>query len=515
MNFYFILLTITFALPNFGMELPQDQATQNRVPSLVELAARKCQKATEPFDPSKGYQRAVHNLTTRAICHAVGTRLAPELARSNAQTLQTILDDAIIPPKLHTAYEHPINNLYETNHGIWDHSSIFFPRLGQDQTTKYRSMVISADKTICVSNINALQLILGLWDVNSGNLIKQIQYPLQGQNYADLQPVKLSADKKMLFARFREDLPDLPNGKPHCVTHMCAFDVATGQLLYENMNAGWGFCVGKKYMYVPKPNGLQVRDSSTNVLLKIISISTGNQKVSYCISPEDDYLCDVPLNWPKSIFIISVPQEKLLQVLDCKDVVQGMRLNNLGTRLAALTQNAISIWEPRTGKQLALIPHTKEPHLQLIDFADNDRTIYTQAHNIVAGWDIEKQILLFSKEIAFAGDLKDAVHLVNIIKQEDAALIWTRLGGQKLHALYTTLGKKLSLKELSALLVLEYEDKHNLPFSPAAVEIVQNSENSLLKRIYESRYNTVTAEAELESAARVSKMQDRSKTNFA
>ncbi|GMU19543.1 MAG: hypothetical protein AMXMBFR12_07350 [Candidatus Babeliales bacterium] len=125
-----------------------------------------------------------------------------------------------------------------------------------------------------------------------------------------------------------------------------------------------------------------------------------------------------------------------------------------------------------------------------------------KAKNIVRAWDITHKKLLFKKEITYARNLKDGVYSVKILNPEEhAALVWTRLGGERLHRLYSTLGKQLSLQELSALLVLEYENQHKLPFSPAALEIAQNSENNLLKKIYDTRYNSVAAQDELECAA--------------
>jgi WD40 repeat protein len=512
MNFYFILLAITFALPNFGMELPQDQVPQNRVPSLVELAARKCSTVVEPFDPNKGYVRALKNLDSRAITHVVGKKLAPLLARSNAQVLQSILDDETQPTLFRSSYSNPHQNLYEDNHGIYEYSGSFCnPPIRQLPDTKYRTVTLSDDKVMCAKGD---QLTLTLWDVVTGNQIKQIQYPINGQNYHDLRPLKFSPDRKIVYARFREDLDNLQGGKPQCTEHMCAFDEATGQMLYENLNSGWGLQIGKKFIYLTKSNQLHVHDAATNQLRAVLTIDTKRKSLACHVSPEDDYVAQVRDAQPKDIRVVGTPGSTVDQTLTCDDNVSYMELNNTGSLLAAMTKKIITIWKPREGRCVAQITHTQDEGIHLDHFADNDRAVYTQAQNTIIGWDIENKKLLLKKEfppvdkeMEKKGALCSRLHSFRVL---DHGLLktWRSNCGEQLHILYSKLGKELNLKELSALLVLEYEDQHNLPFSPAAVEIVQNSENSLLKRIYESRYNTVTAEAELESAARVSKMQD-------
>ena len=495
MNVYFIFL-IFFIVPVGGMEFPE----QSKVPSLVELAARKCPASlVAPFDPYKEYKRAAKNLNSNAITHVIGNSLARHLAHSNAQTIQTILDESTSAPQFHTEYHNPANNLYENNHGIYNYSHTFFPPLGTNPEIKYRSVVLSADNRMCATG-NLLSL--ALWNVASGNLIKQINYPQNGQDYHDLRPHAFSPDNQIITAWFREDLDDLQGGKPRCTTHMCAFDVGTGQLLYENLNGG-RFNLGKKYLYMHQKEGIAVKNFLTNATHHIIPVEDQiRNKVGYGIDPHDDYLYDVSTKEPKSIKILGLPSAQLLGKLTCQDVVKRICLSATGSRLAALTGEAIEIWNPRDGQQIGLIPHSRDYELYLLQFADNDKVIYTEAKNIICGWDIANQKLLLAKEIPFAGPLKDGVLAVNIMKDEQAAaLIWTRLRGQDIHSLYTKLGHELSLKKLSALLILEYEDHHLLPFSPEAIEIIENSKHKILKEIYEKRYNTVLFEVELESAA--------------
>lgn len=491
--------------------MPPASIQVRQVRSLVELAARKCQNVTEQFDPNKGYLRALHNLDSRAITHVVGKKFAPLLARSNAQILQTILDDETEPTLFRSSYSNPHQNLYEDNHGIYEYSGLFFnPPLRQLPDTKYRTVTLSEDKAVCaIGN----QLTLTLWDVATGNQIKQLNYPLNGQNYNDLRPLKFSLDRKLIFARFREDLDNGQGGKPQCAEHMCAFDMATGQMLYENMNSGWSVQIGKSFIYLTKSNQLHVHDAATNTLRAVLTFDTKRKSLGCYISPEDDYVAHVRDAQPKDIVVVGTPGSSINQTLPCDDSVVGMKLNTTGSLMAAMTKKVISIWKPREGNQLAAIPHTQDEGIHLDHFADTDRTIYTQAQNTIAGWDIVNKALLVKKEftpvdkeLEKKGALCSRLHSFRVF---DNGLLktWRSNCGEQLHILYSKLGAELSLKELSALLVLEYEDQHTMPFSPVAVEIVQNSANSLLKQIYKKRYNSVTAEAELECAAKSDKIR--------
>lgn len=497
--FISVLFILTVSIGAMEMPPRQIQKAPSQVLSLVELAARKVPACViAQFDPNKGYEQAIANLSSDEVTHVVGKHLAHRLAHSNAQVLQAVLDESTVPEKFHSKYNEPTNNLYAQNCGVYDHSYEFIPPLGNNPETTYRSVVFNSDKSICVTHD---QLWLTLWDVASGNRIKQIHYPLNGQRYFSLFARKFSSDNQILYAFFNEDITT--NGdKPCCTTHMCAFDVATGQILYENSRCGCA-TIGDKYIYLEGSNQLQVHDATTNGLLLKIPILMRAQNPSYCISPQDDYVCHVLKKEPKKIEVYGVPGGQIIRILNTQEVVNGMRLDATGARLAVLTGKAIEIWKPREGQHLACITHSNEPGLHIRTFADNDTVIYTQAKNVIRAWDIADKKLLFTKEISYAGDLKDGVYGVDIIKQANVALIWTRLGGQKFHSLYTKLGRELSLAEVSALLVLEYENQYELPFSPQATEIIQNSENKLLKEIYEKRYATVPAEKELECAAKV------------
>lgn len=509
-----LILGLIASLPLLAMEKPQaPRATPsetrelNRVPALTILAARKCGHIVNQFDPEKDYDRAVAHLNSLAMSHVAAPLLRPHLVAQAADRLEAILENEIEPKKLNFTFDRPLHNLYEKNRGICDDSEkTFFPKIeGKDSNPEYHRVIFSSDKKMCVTYGQfSPDLKLTLWDVSSGTMIKTITFNPQQNNFINLRARCFTPDDKVLLAEFEEMLLDLPNGMPNHAKHMCAFDVETGQQRYENRNIGLivGLHCGKKYMYLPEQHGLQVRDMHTNAVICTVPIPEPRTN-NYCISPQDDYVISSEKTG-KLLNVFDAKTGAQLRTIELPHAIKSACLNHDGTLLATVSDTQITFWNPYSARQITAIAHFGR-WVAPKGFCFNDLGLITidRNNNTVCFWGIESEKILTQKKISGGKFTKKHKGIIDSFTLcDDDCIGIAHLSAAPhcpnlMYTLHTAFAKELTLKELSALLILEHNVQNNEPLNMNAYGIVANSASPLLKKIFAQRYE-MDAENELE-----------------
>lgn len=481
----------------FVMELPKTDKIipikQYQLPELKVLAARKVIELLDSDHKKKIYKK---------ICDRpkeILSYLAHECAHKNAAVLQTILDEEIEPFELRMIYYPPFTNLYEVSggikRGIRSREGLFIPSLSEEnKDALYYRVCMSQDKSFCVTRWPYANcgLALAVWDVKTGEKLKIITYEGDKlQMHSKHEYFHISPDNKTIFARNRYN------------SLMCGFSVENGQKLYEYKGKHLAH-IGQSYFCLPENKSLVVRRISDNTQVSRLPIflfrgSDGFYSHTYSMNKNEHYGAVVSSKNHKQIKVFDIKNGLELFSLSFLSGVWDMKFNNDGSVLVLFFVNKTVFWNVKQNKKMGLISSRCNSVSSI--FYDDDRIFFI---NFFAGnswWNLNTYQPVIerkcSEKMPYEIRMKFAIDEVT----EDGKLGIGRMFPHLIYSLYLQLAKELSFKELAALLILEHENLNNKPFSQDAWNVLEATDNKVLKTIFEKRYESIPSEMELELAA--------------
>ena len=483
----FIFASSVLALP--AMELPsQEQVLSNRIPALKVLAAR----ASAPFfDPSKNYQRACNLLTQINLPADIGQLLTPEIASECAQSLELFLDEVTQPAPVKLKFKNPKINLYEKNHGIcW--KGQFFPPLEfppvygySDKPQRvYKCAVISDDNTQCAAmdGDRPADFDITIWDIQTGNKIGTVHLDRPINQFFNFLPVKFLSDKNVLLTGYMQWI-----GAEQYGYFYRAINTQTNQTLYDQ--AGWAKGFKKNSIFsvsIPDNNKFLLKDIVTNRLLSTIPADEPACLLGdYIITLKDTELSI----WnPESVEPLIGSRAGIIKN---PEQITDFCISSHAGLVATTDKKSIAIWNPYTTKQIMSIPHSFGNKLRPACFSNNNKQLITfcTLERTFQIWDLVSKKIIIQKKVAptpqdaaVAQAPYKGIQDISLHNNGDLALVDLKEASFMLiYKMHSSLGHELSLKELSALLILEHNRKtHQNAFAPA-FEIIRQSKNDFLK----------------------------------
>lgn len=489
-----LLLLIT--VYNFAMNLPiPDQVIPigcYQLPTLKALAARK---VVENLDSD--YKKETYKKISTCPKEVV-SYLTLELARKHAAVLQTILDEEIEPMKLTSIFYPPFTNLYEVagdiKRGVCSREHLFIPPLNKEnKDIFYFQVCMSLDKSFCITHYpyKNYGLALAVWDVKTGEKLKVITYEGDKLNKSSkLYPLQISPDNKTIFATNKK------------YRYICGLSVIDGKKIYEYKTNCYRD-IGRAYFVIAENQSLVVRRITDNSEVSRLPIFEGRidnftYQLDRTINKNENYMAAICSTDHKHVKVFDLNTGLEIISRSFPTPIRNMKFNVNGSVLAlTLVVTGVEFWNVRQNKKMGRIAISSG---STSTFYDDDRLLFI---NLFAGnswWDLNSYQPLVERKCS--EDMPHKTRMKFSIEQvtEDGkiGISWSP---NLIYSLYLQLAKELSFKELLALLILEDENQENKPFSQDAWNVLEATDNTVLKTIFKKRYESIPAQIELELAA--------------
>ena len=490
------------------MELPEQALYQesSTVPALTRLAAKVC---TRGFNPFSDYAKALH--------HMLNSPQLPADENLKQVVAQALISHAALPLQslLNCVKEFAItcdhakkNNIPDyplTKYGIFNvniHSAYNNAFFNPDPTTTttreyYFPCIQSPDKQFYGRQHDKA---LFVHEARDGRLLNRIPLTIIPGFEASTRPIGFTSDNKIVIVNHKS-----PQG-----THMMVgYNALTHDVAYEIL----GYCsqiseTGNEIVLL-RNGKFKIYNGQTGMMLKdlrdiygLVDVTPDGKK---CIGHIEKY--ERPNISFGNFYVHDLYTDNYKELIITDETMKGWLKNysisNDSTLLAALYNNTafedvhwfapaqaqVYIWNINSGNRVSCIDLSiKNPHeLRFSGFFDNNQALILHKKKECIIWNIAaKTYSKFEIEPASV-PIKKVIPCSNE-EYLGAILKFPKYLFLRMHPTYKLLAKDVPLKELQALLILEYDRIHHSDYNPVALQVIQKSNNKTIQLITQNRY---------------------------